>query len=467
MTKQLVYLPAALFLSASCAFAQQQGPAVDPFTSPINTTDAVVRVGIRDFATLPRTGGEAPRMMHMTTEPGTRRLFVSEMTGTIYSLSYDGRTVAPYVNVNDAKWNVKVQSQGRERGLQSFAFHPQFNQQGSRGYGKFYTYTDVESTAAAADFQPKGEQVTHHTVLLEWTARNPAAAAYDGDAPRELFRLRQPFANHNAGQIAFNPNAQPNTPDYGLLYVGIADGGNGGDPLNMSQDMSNAFGKIFRIDPLGTNSRNKSYGVPADNPFVNQAGTLPEIWASGVRNPQRFGWDPRTGNLYVADIGQNIIEEISQVTKGSNLGWNTYEASFRFISRTELDLSKRRDDPKFIYPIAEYDHRDPLFPSGRSSVTGVIVYRGAQLPQLANLLLFADIPSGEMFYVSADRLPQGGQDAIRRVLFTSGGEGKNLLQVIREKTPGAERADIRFGDGPDGRVFLINKADGVVRELTK
>ena len=120
-----------------------------------------------------------------------------------------------------------------------------------------------------------------------------------------------------------------------------------------------------------------------------------------------------------------------------------------------------------IYPIAEYDHRDPLFPSGRSSVTGVIVYRGAQVPQLANLLLFADIPSGEMFYVSADRLPQGGQDPIRRVLFTSGGQGKNLLQVIREKTPNAERADIRFGDGPDGRVFLINKADGVIRELTK
>src|SRR5690606_28425580 len=137
----------------------------------------------------------------------TRRLFVSEMTGTIFAVSYDGRTVTPYVNVNDPKWNVKVQSQGRERGLQSFAFHPQFNQQGSRGYGKFYTYTDVDSTAAVADFQPKGDQVTHHTVLLEWTARNPAAAAYDGAAPRELFRLRQPFANHNAGQVAFNPNA--------------------------------------------------------------------------------------------------------------------------------------------------------------------------------------------------------------------------------------------------------------------
>jgi glucose/arabinose dehydrogenase len=466
MTKQLIHLAAVLSLSVSCVYAQQ-GTAVDPYPAPINTTDAVVRVGITDFAMLPRVGGEAPRLMHMLTEPGTRRLFVSEMTGTIYSVSYDGRSVAPYLNVNDPRWNVAVQSQGRERGLQSFAFHPQFAQQGSRGYGKFYTYTDVESTAAAADFQPKGSQVTHHTVLLEWTARNPAAAAYDGAAPRELFRLRQPFANHNAGQIAFNPNAQPNTPDFGMLYVGVADGGSGGDPLMAAQDPSNAFGKIFRIDPLGTNGRTKQYGIPADNPFVDREGTLPEIWAVGVRNPQRFAWDPRTGNLYVADIGQNIVEEVSQVPKGGNLGWNTYEASFRFVSRTELRLNERRNDPKFVYPLVEYDHRDPLFPSGRSSITGVIVYRDDRIPQLANLLLFADIPSGEMFYVSAGQLPQGGQDPIRRVLFTSNDTGKNLLQVIREKTPDAERADIRFGQGPDGRVFLINKADGVVRELTK
>jgi hypothetical protein len=97
----------------------------------------------------------------------------------------------------------------------------------------------------------------------------------------------------------------------------------------------------------------------------------------------------------------------------------------------------------------------------------VIVYRANAIPQLANNVLFADMPSGEMFYVNADQLPQGGQDGIRRVVFNSGGAQKNLLQVIKEKTPGAERADIRFGTGPDNRIFLLNKADGVIREITR
>ena len=121
------------------------------------------------------------------------------------------------------------------------------------------------------------------------------------------------------------------------------------------------------------------------------------------------------------------------------------------------------------YPIAEYDHRDPVL-SNRAAVTGVVIYRSAAIPQLTNRILFGDMPSGAVFHISADDMAAQGQDHIRRVLFTDKGEAKTLLQLIREKNAqqgkqAASRADLRFGTGPDDQVFLLNKADGVVRVL--
>ena len=462
MTRQLIRVLAVMLLTASCAFAQ----AIDPFPQPINTTDGVIRVNIAEFASIPDMAGEPARMMLLVNEPGTRRLFVNDMRGPLYSVSYDGRTVTRYLDINAAAWGISVQSQGRERGFQSFAFHPQFDQAGTRGYGKFYTYTDSSNMQPKPDFLPAGGDNTHDTVLLEWTARNPAAASYDGPPPRELLRFRQPFANHNAGLASFNPLAMPGSADYGLLYFDLADGGSGGDPFNAAQNLASPFGKMLRIDPLGTNSANGKYGIPAANPFVadNNPQTLGEIYAYGVRNPQRFGWDPKNGNLFLAEIGQNIVEEISLITPGANLGWNTWEASFRFISRTEIRLNERRGDPKVTYPLVEYDHRDALLGS-QVATTGVIVYRATTIPALANLVLFGDNPSAEVFYFNADRLPTGGQDPIHRILFDSGGTAKTLMQLIKEKNPAAARADLRFGLGPDNQVFLLNKQDGTIRTL--
>ena len=458
----------AAFLVAAPALAQKPD---DPFPTPIPASEGVIRVNVTEFASIPDIESVPARMMLLVNEPGTRRLFVNDMRGPLYSVSYDGKSVTLYVDINAASWGMPVQAMGRERGVQSFAFHPQFGQPGTGGFGKFYTWLDTSNMTPAADFTHAGTTSTHDTVLLEWTARTPGAATYDGAAPRELFRLRQPFANHNAGQLAFNPNATQGSPDFGLLYVGVADGGSGGDPMRMAQNMSSAFGKIFRIDPLGRNSANKKYGIPASNPFVARAGTLPEIYAYGVRNPQRLGWDSRNGNLFLADIGQNIVEEISLVTAGANLGWNDWEGSFRFISRTEVGLTGQRGDAAVTYPVAEYGQPDPLL-QGSSAVTGVVVYRGNQIPQLANLLIFGDNPSGEIFYVSADKLPSGGQDAIRRILLTRNGMSKTLLEFIQDKNAAqgrkpATRADLRFGIGPDNQVFLLNKGDGVIRLLTR
>ncbi len=446
------------------------GQSNDPFPTPIPATEGVIKVNVREFASLPDVNGVAARMMLLVDEPGTKRLFVNDMTGPLYSVSYDGKTVTTYVDINDPKWGVGVQSMGRERGFQSFAFHPQFGESGARGFGKFYTYTDTANQAPPADFTTPNPTSTHDTVLLEWTAKTPGAATYDGAPPREVIRFRQPFQNHNAGHLAFNPTAARGSAEFGLLYIGVADGGSGGDPMRLAQNVGSAFGKILRIDPLAA-SAGKKYGIPPANPFLKTAGALPEIYAYGMRNPQRFGWDSRNGALFVADIGQGTIEEISPVTAGANLGWNDWEGSYRFASRQAVTLEKPRSDPGLTYPVAEWGQVDPLLMEN-SAATGVIVYRGAQILQLANLLIFADLPSGEIFYVSANKLPQGGQDAIRRILFDSNGTARTFLDLIKEKNVAqgkapAARADVRFGQGPNNQIFLLNKADGTIRLLVR
>jgi hypothetical protein len=470
VTVLAVAAPAAAQPPAVAAAPLPPGQSNDPFPEPIPERNGIIRVNTREFATVPDIDGVAARMMNLEDEPGTKRLFVNDMRGPLYSVSYDGATVRLYVDTNDPKWGAAVQSQGRERGFQSFAFHPQFAQAGTRGFGKFYTFTDTPNMTPAADFTTPGEKPTHDTVLLEWTAKTPGADAYDGGPPRELLRWRQPYANHNGGHTAFNPLARSGSPEFGLLYIGSADGGSGGDPLNLSQNLASGFGKIFRIDPLGNNSRNKKYGIPSSNPFLNTKDALPEIYALGVRNPQRFAWDSRNGSMFVADIGQNIVEEVSPVTAGANLGWNTWEGSYRFISRQAVGLDKPRSDPAMTYPVAEYGQVDPLL-QNQSAASGLVVYRGKEIPQLSNLLLFTDNPSGELFYVGADKLPSGGQDPIRRVVFGTEGDFKTFLQVIQAKNQSqgrkpATRADLRLILGPANQIFTINKGDGVIRVIT-
>jgi glucose/arabinose dehydrogenase len=450
------------------------GQSNNPFPQPIVADQGAITVRLREFASLPDIDNIAARAMTLAEEPGTRRLFVSDMRGPLYSVSMDGRTVTPYVDHRNH--GVTVQSVGRERGVQSIVFHPQFAQAGTPGYGKFYTWTDIVSNPAApADFTAPQPATTHDTVLLEWTAKTATAAIYDGGAPREMMRFRQPFANHNGGHMAFNPLAKPGTPEFGLLYIGVGDGGSGGDPLNVAQNLGNGFGKIFRIDPLGRNSRNGKYGIPAANPFVSTAGALPEIYAYGIRNTQFFSWDSRTGTMYMSDIGQNIVEKVSTVTAGGNLGWNIWEGSYRYVSREAVITENPRADAKVIFPVAEWDQQDPvLLPTASGAAIGGLVYRGTGVPQLNGRLLFGDMPSGEIFHVSADNPPRGGQDPIRRVLFTADGNTtpRPLLAIVQEKnkaqgkTP-AIRTDMRFYASAAGQIFVLNKADGVIRVIER
>ncbi len=469
-----LFVPAVAALAAILAVPAAGQLTSDPYPDPIPQSEGVLRVDYVEFAQVPDFEGRPPRMMHLVDEPGTGRLFVSDMWGVLYWVSYGGETVTEYLDLTDADWGFSVDARSGERGLQSFAFHPQFNEAGAPGYGKFYTYLDVVDTSPVGDFTTPGDQATHHTLLLEWTTSNPEADAYDGGAPREVMRIVQPFANHNAGQLGFNPLASPGDSDFGLLYMGVADGGSGGDPMDLAQNLSSAFGKIFRIDPLGSTGANGEYGIPSDNPFVadGDPGTLGEIYAYGVRNPQRFGWDPANGNLFLADIGQNTIEELSIVTLGANLGWNDWEGSYRFIGREGVDGGDDRSDPSVTYPVAEYGHTDPVLVEGDAAASGVHVYRDDTIAQLEGLVLFGDNPSGEVFYIDADNLPNGGEEGVRRVLFNDDGQAKTLLQLVREKNQAqgrepAENVDLRIGTGPDGRAVLLNKFDGTIRMLVQ
>ena len=468
MAQYAIHVLAAAFLAASPAVAQTGS---DPFPSPITANGGPLRVGIEEFAALPDFDSEPARMMHLADEPGTNRMFVNDMWGVLYAVSYDGQTVTRYLDLTAASWKLDIQSSNFERGFQSFAFHPQFSQSGTPGFGKFYTYIDTSNRTPEPDFRPGGGQNTHDTLLLEWTSTDPAAATYDGGAPRELFRVEQPFPNHNGGQIGFNPAVSPQDPDFGLLYVGSADGGAGGDPLDMSQNLGLVFGKILRIDPLGTNGRNGKYGIPEDNPFASdgESETLDEIYAYGVRNPQRFAWDEHNGRMFISDIGQETVEEVSTlVTRGANLGWNDWEGSYRFVGR-EVSLADPRGEVGLTYPVVEYGQLDPLLQPG-SAASGLVVSRRSSIPQLQDVVLLGDNPSGEVFYFDADQNPAGGQDTVRRVLFDDDGELKNLLRLVQEKNaeqgrPEATRVDLRIGSGPDGQIFLLNKRDGVIRRL--
>ena len=459
---------AAAVLAASGAAAQTTN---DPFPDPIEATDGVITVSVVEFAELPDFDGRAARMMLLVDEPDTGRLFVNDMHGVLYSVSYDGRTVTPYLDLTAPRWALQIEASRGERGFQSFAFHPQFGEAGTPGFGRFYTYTDTSDTAPPPDFVPGA--ATTRRIRSCWSGRPRIRRRRSTTAGRRgsCCGWSSRSATTTAGNSASTRARRPATPTSACSTSGLPTAAPAAIRSTSRRTSARSLARCCASIRSAPTARNGQYGVPADNPFAADGddGTLGEIYAYGVRNPQRFDWDVTNGNLFVADIGQNIVEEISLVTAGANLGWNDWEGSFRFISRREVSLVDPRGEAGLSYPVAEWGQLDPLLQRS-SAATGLVVYRDDAVPQLADKVLFGDNPSGEVFYVSADDLPDGGQDAIRRVLFNHEGETKTLLQLIQEKNRAqgrdpTGRADLRFGTGPDGRIFLLNKRDGVVRRL--
>ncbi len=228
---------------------------------------------------------------------------------------------------------------------------------------------------------------------------------------------------------------------------------------------------MLRIDPLGSSSANGQYGIPPDNPFAgdDDRGALDEIYAYGLRNPQSFAWDPTNGNLFLADIGQSAVEELNLVLSGANLGWNAWEGSFRFVGPEGVEISSRRSDPMIAYPVAEYDQQDPILRPAVAA-SGVHIYRSDVVPQLNDLVLFGDNPGGEIFYIRADSIPDGGQSSVRRILLRHEGETRTLFELVQaaaiaQGRDPPSRIDMRMGMGAEGQVLILNKQDGIIRML--
>lgn len=325
----------------------------------------------------------------------SNRLFVTEQRGRILLIRNSSANKKPFLDIAD-----RVSCCG-ERGLLGIAFPTGYHE-------KRYFY--VNYTGRAGD-----------TVVARYrSTRDPDRA--DPESEEIIMTIKQPYANHNGGQLAFGPD--------GYLYVGMGDGGSAGDPKNYAQNPSSLLGKMLRID---VESNRKPYAIPSDNPFINNKTFRPEIWASGLRNPWRFSFDRKSGDLFIADVGQNNYEEINVEPKGSkggrNFGWNIMEGLHCYAT-------ENCERSGLSVPIAEYDH------DRGCSVTGGMVYRGSMFPQMQGIYLYGDFCSGRIW-----GLKQSGAKWMNRELKDSG---------ISISTFGEDEAgEIYVADYSKGNIYRI------------
>ncbi len=300
---------------------------------------------------------------------GSGRLFVVGQRGVIRIIDASGRLLAtPFLDLSPADLNLTTCC--GEQGLLGLDFHPDFDTNG-------YFYVNYTNIAGA-------------TVIERYRVDPGDPNLADPASGLILITIDQDSSNHNGGDIHFGPD--------GYLYIGMGDGGGGGDPLDRAQDPTELLGKMLRIDVdnPGSNSANacesaQHYGIPADNPFLGDDGVCDEIWALGLRNPFRFSFDAQTGDLFIGDVGQNLWEEIdfqpAASPGGENYGWDCREGAHDFGNSA---ASCTTDPPVVTEPILEYAH------NGRCSVAGGYRYRGP-FQAAVGLYFYGDYCSGEIF----------------------------------------------------------------------
>ena len=336
------------------------------------------------------------------------RLFVTLQAGRVVIVEEGAVRPEPFLDIRN------IVLAGGERGLLSVAFHPAY---GSNG--RFF----VNYTAAGSG----------DTVIAEYRVSSADPNRADPASRREILRIAQPFSNHNGGQLQFGPD--------GYLYIGMGDGGSGGDPGDRAQNLSTLLGKMLRIDIDGA----LPYAIPSDNPFVSTPGARPEIWALGLRNPWRFSFDRVTGELFIADVGQSAREEVNHQPAssggGENYGWRRMEGTLCF------NPSSGCNDGSLTLPILEY---------GRElgcSITGGYRYRGWVHPSLRGVYFYGDFCSGRIWGAESD-----GQAWSSEV----------LLSTARTITTfGEDEAGEVYVTGFDGTLYRIEAESGARRRAVR
>jgi glucose/arabinose dehydrogenase len=383
----LAALCAAIYLSLNTCTRHQ--PAVSPPVEGPQISLVLIAGGFSQPVHIAHSGD------------GSGRLFIVEQGGLIKIIKNGTVLPAPFLDVSTL-----LKSGAGEQGLLSVAFSP------GNGPGNQYFYIDYTGTQGVGD-----------TVVARYRASSDPDIA-DAVSGHTLLTVVQPFANHNGGQLAFGRD--------GYLYIGMGDGGSGGDPFNNAQNPLSLLGKILRID---VGSQADSYEIPLDNPFVGQAGYLPEIWALGVRNPWRFSFDRQTGDLYLGDVGQNLYEEVDvqpvSSAGGENYGWNIMEGLHCYNAAT-------CDQSGLTPPVAEYDHT-----KGDCSVTGGFVYRGGEFPALQGTYLYGDFCSGRIWGLSR-----------------AGGTWENKLMLDSTLSIST------FGEDEAGNLYVADHGGGNIYKIT-
>lgn len=328
------------------------------------------------------------------THNGDGRLFVVTQAGTV-RIILDGQLLSePFLDIQD-----RVNDAANEQGLLGLAFHPD-------GDGRFYVnYTRSDGSTVIAEFQT--------------TDDDPNRA--DPGSERVLLTVDQPYNNHNGGQVKFGPD--------GYLYIGMGDGGSANDPDNNGQNGGTLLGSMLRIDVDG----GTPYGVPDTNPFVNDDTVPDETWAIGLRNPWRFSFDPLSGDLFIADVGQRNWEEVNvqpgSSSGGENYGWNIFEGTHCF--------SGSCDPTGLVMPVAEYAH------DAGCSISGGYIYRGSAQPELWGNYFFTDFCTGNFW-----AMVQNDDGSWESGLITNTG-----------------RLVASFGEDVTGELYLLDHGSGEILQL--
>jgi uncharacterized repeat protein (TIGR03806 family) len=322
------------------------------------------------------------------------RWFVVEQGGAVRTFANDPNVTAstPFIDIT-----TRVNSgAGAEAGLLGMAFHPNFATNGQ----VFLSYTGY------------GGPTNLRSVIARFRS-NDGGRTLDPASEEILLTVDQPYTNHNGGNVAFGPD--------GYLYIGLGDGGSGGDPQGNGQNTSTLLGKMLRID-VDTVQGAQGYGIPADNPFAGGGGR-PEIYAVGLRNPWRWSFDRATGELWAGDVGQTRLEEIDRIERGGNYGWNVREGTQCYRPSTGCPSAG------LIDPVVEYGRTDG------ASVTGGFVYRGSAIPSLVGAYVYGDFVSGRIWRITYD--PMTGRPSPQLLLDTS----YNISS---------------FGEGQDGELYVVS-----------
>jgi glucose/arabinose dehydrogenase len=337
---------------------------------------------------------------------GSGRLFVVEQRGRVRIVKAGVVLPAPFLDISS-----RVSCCG-ERGLLSIAFPP-----GNGPKEEFYAnYTDLNGDTTVSRFSFSGDTASATSEQI-------------------LLKITQPFSNHNGGPLAFGPD--------GYLYIGMGDGGSSGDPFNNGQNLGSLLGKILRIDVRGAAS---PYGIPPDNPFAGSSQARSEIWAYGLRNPWRFSFDRKTGDLWIGDVGQGAWEEVdfqpAGAAGGANYGWRVTEGAHCYNPPSGCSFAG------ITLPLAEYGHV-----SGNCSITGGFVYRGRDFARLFGVYFFADYCSGRVWGLRNGAGGWEGQELLKPgYAFTSFGED--------------DTGEIYAVDGNSGTLYRLVDADGPLAVLT-